>query len=78
MTRRQPPLSAWTMTSSSLGSQRLREIAHLRAIDEEADVAPYPVLLVDHAEADAGIAPVQVGEHGGERGAVGLDLAASV
>jgi len=55
--------------------ERLRQLAHLPAVDEDADVAPYPVLLVDHAETDPGVSALQVGEHGGERGAARLGFA---
>ena len=55
--------------------ERLRQVARLPAVDEDADVAPYAVLLVDHAETNPGIATVEVGEHGGERGAARLGLA---
>jgi hypothetical protein len=35
-------------------AQRLRELEHLYLVDEEAHVRAHPVLLVDHAEAQAG------------------------
>src|SRR5260370_21306006 len=57
-------------------AQRPRQIAHLLAIDEDADVAPYPVLLVDHAKTNPGVSTVQVGEDGGKRSAARLGLAA--
>jgi hypothetical protein len=37
-------------------------------------VRPQPILLVDHAEADAGVTPIEVGEHLEQRRAFGLDL----
>ncbi len=46
--------------------ERVGEIDDLHAIDEEPDMASYSVLLVNHPEADAGIAPVQVGEGGAD------------
>jgi hypothetical protein len=55
--------------------ERLRQVARLPAVDEDADVAPYAVLLVDHAETNPGIATVEVGEDGAERGAARLGLA---
>ena len=58
------------------GAQWMRQIVHLFAVDEDADVPPYPVLFVDHAEANAGVAVVQIGENGGERRATGLRFAA--
>src|SRR2546425_13280006 len=42
--------------------QRLRQVAYLLAVDEDADVAPYPVLLVDHAETDSRVLALQAGE----------------
>src|SRR5216683_8288396 len=56
-------------------AQRLRQIAHLLAIDEDADVAPYPVLLVDHAKTNPGVSTVQVGEDDAEGSAAPLGLA---
>src|SRR6266850_2664002 len=56
-------------------AQRLRQVANLLAVDEDANVAPYPVLLVDHAEADTGILAVQVGEDRRECCAGGHGLA---
>src|SRR5688572_26600627 len=52
-----------------------RERALLRAVHEDLDVRADGVLLVDHAKADPGIAPVEVAEELGKRGALGLDLA---
>src|SRR2546430_6009910 len=42
------------------GAQRLRQIEHLFAVDEKADMGPHAVLLVDHAKADARELAVQV------------------
>src|SRR5256712_10222946 len=56
--------------------QRLRQVAHLLAVDEDADVAPYPVLLVDQAETDSRVLALQVGEDLGKCRAACLGLAA--
>src|SRR6267142_937600 len=57
-------------------AQQLRRVAHLLAVDEDADVRPNPVLLVDHAETNSGVLTVQVRKDGGERRAARLGLAA--
>ena len=51
----QPPLSACTICTPVGRPQRMREIEDLLAVDEEAHVRAHAVLLVDHAEAQAGI-----------------------
>jgi len=43
------------------------ECEGLFAVDENPDVRPDPVLLVEHAEANSGILPVEITEHLGER-----------
>src|SRR5206468_8789487 len=43
------------------------EVGRLLLVDEDPDVAPDRVLLVDHAEADPRIAPLEVREQRGER-----------
>ncbi len=42
--------------------KRLREVARLLAVDEDAYVAPDAVLLVDDAKADARVLLIEVGE----------------
>ena len=49
------------------------EIADRLVVDEHLHVLANPALLVDHAEADAGIATIEIGEQRGDRVAVGLD-----
>jgi hypothetical protein len=56
--------------------ERLREVARLLAVDEDADVAPDAVLLVDDAKANACVLALEVGEQRGEGGAARLGLAA--
>ena len=51
-----------------------RERVHLLAIHEQTHVRAHAVLLVDHPEADARVAAVEVGEQLGERRAVRLDV----
>src|SRR5215831_9052727 len=58
-----------------VSTKRLPQVAHLPAVDEDADMRPYPVLLVDHAEANPLVAPIEVGEDGSQRGAARLGLA---
>lgn len=43
-------------------AQRMSQVEHLIAIDEESHVAAHALLFVDHAEAQAGILAVEVGE----------------
>src|SRR3970040_803674 len=56
--------------------QRMRQVAYLIAIHEDADVAPYPVLLVDHAKTDSRVLALQIGEDRGKCRAARLGLAA--
>ena len=56
-------------------AQRLRQVAHLLAIDEDANVGPYTVLLVDHAKTNPGVATLQVNEDGAQRCAACLGFA---
>jgi len=56
-------------------AERVGHVEDLGAVDEEAHMRPYLVLLVDHAEADARILPVEIGQQLGEAGACRLDLA---
>src|SRR4051812_35696512 len=58
------------------GREPAVEGALLLAVHEDLDVRADRVLLVDDAEADAGMAPVEVGEKLREGRAVRLDLAA--
>src|SRR5512135_755135 len=58
------------------GGERLRQVARLLAVDEDADVAPDAVLLVDDAKADARVLAFEVGEQRGEGRAARLGLAA--
>ena len=58
-----------------VGRQGVSEIEDLAARREEADVSPQPALLVDDAEAQAGIAAVEIGQYGRQRCALRLDLA---
>jgi hypothetical protein len=48
----------------------------LFAVDENPHVRPHLVLLVDHAEANSGILPVEITEHLGERATEGSHLLA--
>src|SRR5258706_4463213 len=57
------------------GKKRARHIEDLLPVDEEAHIRPQLVLLVDHAEAEARITPVEVGKQLGEVRADCLDLA---
>src|SRR5262245_43220669 len=56
-------------------TERSPQVAHLPAVDEDADMRPYPVLLVDHAAANPLVAPIQIGQDGGQRRAARLGLA---
>ena len=56
------------------GVERLRKFAHLLAIEENADVAPDLVLLVDHAETNPGVSLVEFDEDGGQRRAAHVDF----
>src|SRR5204863_2482413 len=47
--------------------ERGTEVGRLLLVDEDPDVAPDRILLVDHAEADPRIAPLEVREQRGER-----------
>ena len=73
---RQPPLSACTRCTVVGRRERVLQVEDLLAVDEEAHVRAHAVLLVDHAEAQAGVVAVEVGEQLGERRAARLDLAA--
>src|SRR6267154_4652677 len=57
-----------------IGGKGASHIEGLLAIDEEANMRPHPVLLVDHAESEARIKPVEIGEELADCGAVGVDL----
>jgi len=57
-----------------LGHELAIELECLIAIDEEPHVLAHRVLLVDHAKANARIAPVEIEQELGERGAGGLDF----
>jgi hypothetical protein len=52
------------------------ECERLFAVDENPHVWPDSVLLVDHAEANSRISPVEITEHVGERAAEGLHFLA--
>src|SRR6266704_3984643 len=57
--------------------ERGAEVARLLLVDEDLDVAPDRVLLVDHAEADSRMAPLEVREQLRERRAARLDVRAA-
>ena len=44
-------------------AQRHFELAHIGAVHEEPHVRAQTVLLVDHTEADPGVAVVEIDEH---------------
>src|SRR5262245_45303681 len=53
-------------------AQRMRQVAYLFAVDEDSDVPPDAILLIDHAKTNPSVALVQVGENRGDGGAARL------
>jgi len=51
----------------------MARVPHHPPIDEEPDVGPNAILLVDDAEADAGEAAVEIGDEIGQCGALDVD-----
>src|ERR1019366_3605703 len=67
--------SSPSVKAAARAAQICFSAAIARAVDEDADVAANPILLVDHAKANPGVLTIQVGEDGCERGAARLGLA---
>src|SRR5512136_155011 len=56
----------------------MAKVAREHAAHEEVHVRADALLLIDHAEADAGIAPLQVGHHFDQRLSLRLDLSSPI
>lgn len=52
--------------------ERLVEVPDRVLVDEDLHVPTQPILLVDHAEADAGVPTVEVVQQFGDRGTLGV------
>ena len=50
------------------------EVAYAQAVDEDAHVRPQPVLLIDDAKAQPGVAAFEVKQQRSQRLADGLDV----
>ena len=52
----------------------MAQVASEQAADKEIHVGADAVLLINHAEADSGIPPLQIGHHFAQRASLRLDL----